>query len=185
MLYKDSEKKKAYHRSYYEVNREKMLASDKAYYEANKESLGVKQKAYYKINREKIKVRKKTYYEDNREELLARQLTYDKTSGAQMKVARNARRRALKMQATLPTTDNELIKNLYEQRAVMTEEYGEQYHVDHIIPLNIGGAHHQDNLRIITAKENHEKMGKYHPELGGVWADNDLAREYKKKHNIE
>ena len=67
----------------------------------------------------------------------------------------------------------------------MTEEFGEKYHVDHIIALENGGAHHQDNLRVITAKENLEKGYKYIPELGGVWADNNRAREFKKKHNIK
>jgi len=82
----------------------------------------------------------------------------------------------------LPTTDNELIKNIYKQRGAMTKGHGEQYHVDHIIPLCIGGAHHQDNLRVITATENLEKGNRYIPELGGVWADNKLARKNRKKY---
>ena len=126
-------------------------------------------KGRYKANREKIRAQHKANYETHKEEYFVR----------------SAKRKALKIQATLPTTDNELIKNLYELRKFTTEGYGEQYHVDHIIPLSIGGAHHQDNMRVITAKENLEKKDKYIPELGGVWADNDLAREYKKKHNIE
>jgi 5-methylcytosine-specific restriction endonuclease McrA len=109
-------------------------------------------------------------------------LAYDKADGASMKAARNAKRRALKMQAILPTTDNELIKNLYKQKETLSKKHGERYHVDHIIPLSIGGAHHQDNLRIITAIENMEKGDKYIPELGGVWADNKLARENRKKY---
>ena len=67
----------------------------------------------------------------------------------------------------------------------MSRENGEQYHVDHIIPLCIGGAHHQDNLRVITRTENLKKVDKYIPELGGLWADNDLARETKKKLKIK
>tara|TARA_Y100001937_G_scaffold7693_1_gene9732 strand:+ start:4397 stop:4600 length:204 start_codon:yes stop_codon:yes gene_type:complete len=67
----------------------------------------------------------------------------------------------------------------------MSKRRGEEYHVDHIIPLSIGGAHHQDNMRVITAKENLEKHDKYIPELGGIWADNDLARETKKKLGIK
>ena len=77
------------------------------------------------------------------------------------------------------------IKKIFTLRDAMIKEFGEKYHVDHIIALENGGAHHQENLRVITAKEYLEKGYKYIPELGGVWADNDLAREYKKKHNIE
>jgi hypothetical protein len=40
-------------------------------------------------------------------------------------------------------------------------------------------------MRVITAKENTEKAAEYIPELGGVWADNDLARETKKKLGIK
>jgi 5-methylcytosine-specific restriction endonuclease McrA len=64
----------------------------------------------------------------------------------------------------------------------MAKEHGEEYHVDHIIPLSIGGAHHQDNMRVITAKENLEKNAKYIPKLGGVWADNKLALKNRKKY---
>ena len=74
---------------------------------------------------------------------------------------------------------------LYKQAKEMSKKRGEEYHVDHIIPLSIGGAHHQDNMRVITAKENLEKHDKYIPELGGIWADNDLARETKKKLGIK
>jgi 5-methylcytosine-specific restriction endonuclease McrA len=34
-------------------------------------------------------------------------------------------------------------------------------HVDHIRPLSKGGAHHQDNLQIISARENLEKGANY------------------------
>ena len=40
-------------------------------------------------------------------------------------------------------------------------------------------------MRVITAKENLEKSDKYIPELGGVWADNDLAKETKRKLGIK
>ena len=128
-----------------------------------------KERAYGKAYREANKDRTKAHYEANKDR-------YN---------AYSAKRKALKIPALLPTTDKELIKKLYEQRAEMSEKHGEQYHVDHIIPLSIGGAHHQDNMRVITAKENLEKNDKYIPELGGVWADNDLARETKKKLGIK
>lgn len=144
---------------------EKRRLHHKAYYEANREKRIAQMKAHYEANRKKKKAQTKAYQETHKGERNALQ----------------CKREALKIQATLPTTDNELIKNLYKQRVVMAEGNGEQYHVDHIIPLSIGGAHHQDNLRIITATENMEKGDKYIPTLGGIWADNDLARETKKE----
>ena len=184
MPFRDKEKRaayiKVYNKAYREANKDKIKAYFEAYYEANKD----KSKAYYEANKEankgKVAARMKAYYEANKEKYFARQKDY-KQANKEKNNAHVSKNRALKRQAILPTTDNELIKNLYKRRVVMTEENGELYHVDHIIPLSIGGAHHQDNLRVITAKENREKHNKYIPDLGGLWADNDLARETKKK----
>jgi len=121
---------------------------------------------------------------DNKEKINKRHSLWFKNNRGKAN-AYCAKRYALKIPALLPTTDDELIKKLYEQRAEMSKKHGQEYHVDHIIPLSIGGAHHQDNMRVITAKENMEKKNKYIPELGGVWADNDLARETKKKLGIK
>ena len=202
-----SKKKKAYLKAYYQANKEKKLAKQKVYREAHKEETSVRNKTYRETHKEEISVRNKAYneahkeeikaycevwYKANKEKINAQCKAYNETHKEERKAyreanrdkanARSVKRRALKTRSILPTTDDELIKNLYKQRAVMTEEHGEPHHVDHIIPLSIGGAHHQDNLRIITAKENMEKNDKYIPELGGVWADNKLARKNRKKY---
>ena len=50
---------------------------------------------------------------------------------------------------------------IYTERDHLNKEAGYiAYHVDHIIPLARGGAHHPDNLRIITAEENLRKGAK-------------------------
>ena len=177
---KNPEERKAYKRAWYEANRDKL----KSWYEANKEEVKAQSKAYYEANKEKVKDRCKTYREANKDKIRARKKAHYEAN-KDWHIARAARRKALKIPALLPTTDEELIKKLYKQRADMSKKHGEQYHVDHIIPLSLGGAHHQDNMRVITAKENLEKKDKYIPELGGVWADNDLARETKKKLGIK
>jgi 5-methylcytosine-specific restriction endonuclease McrA len=176
----NKEEKQTYDKAYYEIHKEKY----KAWREDRKGEKRAYDKVYNEVNKEKRRADHKIFHAANRGNQCARMAAdYQAKKGEYF--ARASKRRALKIQAVLPTTDDELIKNLYELRKFMTEEYGEQHHVDHIIPLSIGGAHHQDNMRVITAKENLEKKDKYIPELGGAWADNDLAREYKKKHNIE
>lgn len=174
------DRKTAYKKAWYEANRDKL----KSWYEANKEEVKAQSKAYYEANKEKVKDRCKTYRESNKAEIKTKKKTYYEAN-KDWHIARAARRKALKIPALLPTTDEELIKKLYKQRADMSKKHGEEYHVDHIIPLSIGGAHHQDNMRVITAKENLKKHDKHIPELGGVWADNDLARETKKKLGIK
>ena len=85
----------------------------------------------------------------------------------------------------LPSSDYKKIEKFYEEAVKLNAKAGKRmYAVDHIIPLSIGGAHHQDNLRVITVSENSKKRNKYIPELGGVWADSELAKETKEKLNI-
>jgi len=105
---------------------------------------------------------------------------FSKTEKGRVKNVRQAQRyRALKADAYLPSScEDEMDQfRLLSHRA--TELSGVKHHVDHIIPLSIGGAHHQDNLRVVTVHENCTKEATYDPSLGGVWADNELAKEYK------
>lgn len=58
------------------------------------------------------------------------------------------------------------IKCKYQLAAMLSKNTGEEWHVDHIIPINgkiVSGLHVPNNLRVITAKENHFKQNKYEP----------------------
>ena len=77
--------KKAYHKAYYEANKEKI----KAYYNNNKEILKINrdnnkdkikeyQKDYYESNKDKIAERQKTYYKDNKEKINKSRKEYQK-----------------------------------------------------------------------------------------------------------
>jgi len=180
----NADKAKAGQKAYREANKDKEKARHEAYREANADKIKAQGKAYREANKGKIKARNKAWRGANRETHLACLKTW-RQNNKEARTALEVKRNASKKQAILPSSDLKLIKKLYEQRAEMSKKHGEQYHVDHIIPLSIGGAHHQDNMRVITAKENLEKNDKYAPELGGVWADNDLARETKKKLGIK
>jgi 5-methylcytosine-specific restriction endonuclease McrA len=107
-----------------------------------------------------------------------------------IRAALQSKREALKQNATLPDTNFKKIQEIYLLRGVMSEESGIFYQVDHIIPLSIGGAHHQDNLQIITREENASKSDIWNPEkypnqLTAKWANSALARKNKKKFNVE
>ena len=78
--------------------------------------------------------------------------------------ARQNKRRADKLNATPKWADLEKIKGLYEMSRLFTKSWGEQYHVDHIIPLkgvNICGLHCEANLQVITATESLKKSNKF------------------------
>jgi hypothetical protein len=150
-------------------------------------------KEYNKENREKLSQQ----HRDNKLNWTEEQWERDRESKRQWsyrnpdkQAANLAKRRAKLKEALLPSSDKKLMEEYYTSSRYLTELTGIKHHVDHTIAIAIGGAHHQDNLEVMTAMENYRKNDTYDPEkypkqLTAPWADNDLAREYKKKHNIE
>lgn len=144
---------------------------------------------YKKKNKAKERIRLKKWYQSKAkdEEFLEKQRQKSRRMYQKHKekyLHRTANYKARKLKAVIPSTDKAKISKLYEKCHMIVKRTGEPHHVDHIIPLSKGGAHHQDNLRIITAKENIAKWAHYDPSLGGVWADNDLAKQTKQKLGI-
>ena len=74
----------------------------------------------------------------------------------------NLRRAAKKRQTPdISKLEKAMIRGLYLIREILSNSCGEEYHVDHIVPICKGGAHVFDNLQIITAKENLKKGGRH------------------------
>ena len=69
-------KKAAYHKAYYEANKEKIAAQQKAYKEANKEESAAYNKVYREANKEELAAYNKVYREANKEELAAKKKVY-------------------------------------------------------------------------------------------------------------
>ena len=130
--------------------------------------------------RQRFKAARSNATPEQKEKERERQRKWSRTPAGRAKSNRtNTMRKALKLSATTESTDPEKIKAIYNRCIDCAEREGEQYNVDHIIPLSRGGAHHQDNLRIIPASENFRKGCAIDLTLGGVWADNDLAKQTK------
>lgn len=79
--------------------------------------------------------------------------------GKAHRAADNAKRRALRRKQTPPLTATEQrrIVEIYAQCGQLSQSTGVLHHVDHRIPLSKGGAHHPDNLQILTASDNLKK----------------------------
>lgn len=77
-------------------------------------------------------------------------------------------RRANKLNATPQWADREAILAYYENAQNMTEQEGEKYNIDHIVPLQsnlVCGLHVEANLQIIKQRENQSKGNRWWPDM--------------------
>lgn len=153
--------KQKHSKSYYILNKEKITEYRQLYREENKEYFS----EYYETNKDKLTTNKRTYYEDNKSMVAARLKKYREDNRDCFRF-RQAKRRAAKLNA-LPKWLNheefEQIKELYTCAQMFKLYTGQEYHVDHIVPLqgeNVCGLHVPWNLQVIPAKENLSKSNK-------------------------
>jgi len=133
---------------YYVANREKELAYAKTYYKANREKLSAKAKAWFQANPERNAANGKAWRKANR----------DKDAAV------SAKRRAAKLERTVPWADLVSIQAIYSEAKRLTETTGVKHHVDHVIPLQgelVSGLHVESNLQVLTAQENCSKSNKF------------------------
>jgi hypothetical protein len=127
--------------------------------------------------RESVKDRKHDWYLQNREQVIAAASTrppevlreyrdnWKKNNVVQVRADTKARRRKHR-QATPPWLTRKQkseIRQLYQIAITMTKTTGEQYVVDHIVPLRsdvVCGLHVPWNLRVMTQEENLKKSNK-------------------------
>ena len=135
--------------------------------------------AYFReYNRkEDVKDRKNQWYQDNREQVIEAAATrpqhikreYQKAwkdrNPVWVRADTKARRRKHREASPkwLSSAQKAAIRELYKIAITMTKTTGEQYVVDHIVPLrgeSVCGLHVPWNLRVITQDENLQKSNK-------------------------
>ena len=128
--------------------------------------------------REDIKDRKNEWYQENRDAVIAAAATrpaavlreyrnaWKANNKTQVRADTKARRRKHRDATPLWLTRKQKseIRQLYQIAITMTQTTGEQYVVDHIVPLRgefVCGLHVPWNLRVITRDENLKKSNKH------------------------
>jgi hypothetical protein len=172
---KHGDKFREYQRNWYHQNKESATNTRKRYYHRNASKILSRMRQYnreYRLKNpgyftawwkeNKVKVNhygKQPYAVENRKKWNR------ENKGLKNYYTRN--RQTQIKQATSSWADIEAIKKIYIEASLLCEHTGEEYHVDHVIPLqgkNVCGLHVETNLQIIPKQQNLEKSNSFFPE---------------------
>jgi 5-methylcytosine-specific restriction endonuclease McrA len=184
--YKDPEKAHAYHAAYRAANAEKQRVYQAAYramhkekaYEyniawrkENKDTWNEYSAKNYAKNHEKISELSAARYAANPQKVLERNAAWSRNNpGARRAIS--AKHRALKKAQRCTCCTDAEIKAIHDIAALC----GREAHVDHIIPLALGGLDCAKNLQALTAEDHIRKTSKL--DAGRIAA----ARRQRKEH---
>lgn len=176
---KNREKLKAAARKYYEANREKVIArsaewkeanferakeNSKAHYLANRDRIRKTNREYELANREVVTERKAAYYQKHREERRAKNIAWYLANPEAVRAQRHTRR-AREKGANGVLSKDISIRLMALQKgkcACCHANLAEvKQHLDHIVPLAIGGTNADDNVQLLCASCNLRKGAKH------------------------
>ena len=143
----------------YYNNKEEIKERTKKYREKNKEIIIIKKRLEYLKNRKIILEIAKKYYQENKEKIAIYSKAYRQNNIEKILIKNRNRKNKLRASSKNSDIDNKylleileksikcpLCKNLYKNKT--------DKHIDHIIPISIGGEHKKSNIRVICKKCN-------------------------------
>lgn len=163
---KDPEARKQYQREYAERNREQAYARVKQWRADNPEKKYEQDRRYAEKHAD-VLVAKSIRWKQNNPEKAAEISRNSRLKNKDRVIANKAKYRAGKGSRTpswLTAVDFERIRNEYKLAVLLTKVTGEQWDVDHIIPLHgkfVSGLHVPSNLQVMKASENRLKNSKF------------------------
>jgi hypothetical protein len=83
------ERRKTYHKVYYEVNKQTLNDKHKAYNKVNKDKIIRRSKAYYETNKDKVKAYQKDYKESNKDKLRFQKKAHYEINKDKIRVQKN------------------------------------------------------------------------------------------------
>jgi hypothetical protein len=149
--------------AYRALNPEKSKQSSKKYRDNNKSKMTEIRAAYAKNNPEKVRESKRLYALKNKEELKVKAKAKRLENPERHRRAKQ-NRRARERAAVGKISAGLIDKLLGLQRgkcACCKLPLGDDYHVDHIMPLALGGVNTDDNIQLLRARCNLQKNAKH------------------------
>lgn len=165
--------------SYRAANPEKTKASVDAWKIANPEKIKIGKSSYYERNKQKVKLDASIWYSRNSAAAKSRSVVWRKNNPERKKntdlawhkahpdamkvISQNRRAQKKSSGGKLSIGISEKLFKLQKGKcACCGEPLGEKYHLDHKMPLALGGGHTDENMQLLKQKCNSQK-GKKHP----------------------
>ena len=156
---KNPEKKKAYQDQWLNNN----PAFQQGYYEANKEKHLAYRARYKSENPEKVKLSEEKWRTNNTELARSRRSQCEKNNPEAKKLRLHNRR------AKVLQVGGKLSKGIEKRLLVLQRgkcaccglPLGENYHLDHIMPLALGGTNADENIQLLRQRCNNQKHAKH------------------------
>lgn len=147
------EKEKARHALYSATNKEKISAKNAAWRKKNKE---------YAVS-ENARTASREWREANRERFAELVRTWQQNNPDKCRVHKQNRRARMKFNGG--TLSSDIVQSLFEKQrgkcACCGKSLGKNFHLDHIIPLVLGGPNTDDNAQLLTQRCNMQKGAKH------------------------
>ena len=157
------EKRKASRDKWAKNNAEKKRKSTREWSTRNKDKIKERMREFAEKNYGSLsnynKIKSREWRAKNPEKKAASNKAYKEKHPSKV-MANNAKCRYAKLQRVASWANTKLIQQIYKQARELSEQTGELYHVDHIIPLQgkkVSGLHVETNLQVLLAKDNIRK----------------------------
>lgn len=154
-----------YGRKYYDANRDRLLERNRDWRKANPEKALAYWEKWHKVNREKVLEFKRNWGLVNAEKVRQASKKWAEANPEKIK-ARHQNRRARKKGNGGKLSPNIVQTLLVLQKgkcACCGKSLKQGYHLDHIMPIALGGMNTDDNVQLLTPKCNLSKGAK-HPD---------------------
>jgi 5-methylcytosine-specific restriction endonuclease McrA len=157
------EKRRQINERYYEANKDEIRRVNDAWLERNKDAYANAQKAYYQANRDTIRTKAAEYHIANKEKLNERSAMWRRANPEKCRIHSHNRR------ALIASAGGKLSADLFERLFVLqkgrcaccSKPLGDNPHLDHIMPLAMGGANEDSNMQLLRQTCNNRKHAKH------------------------
>ncbi|MFA6213509.1 MAG: HNH endonuclease signature motif containing protein [Candidatus Obscuribacterales bacterium] len=170
----NKEKIKASSAKYYLDNKARIDAANAAWtlknpkwkannYAANKEKIKIRDAIYYENNKEKIRIRSAQWRDKNKEKIKIKSKIYRSANPLALRTLEHSRRaREKNAIGKLSVGITEKLFKLQKGKcACCGKPLGDDYHLDHRMPLALGGSNEDWNMQLLRKRCNLQKKDKH------------------------